>query len=110
MLCLVVNVRVRPDRREEFLSVIATNAQSSLRDEPGCLRFEVFPVEGDSDAFVFVEVYTDQAAVEAHRGMPHFAVWRAAAADLLEPGSQVNKVGELMDTASRANIGPSASD
>ena len=32
---------------------------------------------GDSPRFY--EVYEDQAALEAHRAMPHYAVWRAAA-------------------------------
>jgi quinol monooxygenase YgiN len=28
-------------------------------------------------------VYRDESAVEAHRAMPHYARWRAAAAEIL---------------------------
>ena len=37
---------------------------------------------GDENVYYFYEVYTDQAALDAHRATPHYAVW--AAADTLD--------------------------
>jgi autoinducer 2-degrading protein len=98
MFSLVVQVQVQPEGREEFLAAISANAEASVRDEPGCLRFDVSSVSGDPDRFVFYELYTDAAAFEAHRAAPHFATWRAAADRTLVPGSQVNTPGELLLT------------
>src|SRR4051794_16016067 len=38
---LIVSLQVRPVERERFLAAIAANAAASVRDEPGCLRFDV---------------------------------------------------------------------
>jgi len=98
MFSLVVQVEVRPERREDFLVAIAANAAASVRDEPGCLRFDVCSVDGDEHRFLFYELYVDAAAFEAHRAAPHFADWRVAAARTLVPGSQVNTPGSLLVT------------
>lgn len=100
MFSLMVQVEVVPERREEFLAAIAVNAEASVRDEPGCLRFDVCSVESDPHRFVFYELYRDAEALAAHRAAPHFAEWRAAAARTLVPGSQVNTTGTVLVTHS----------
>ena len=96
MFSLVVQMTVRPGRREEFLAGMAANAQASVRDEPGCLRFDVCSVADDENRFVLYELYTDAAAFAAHKTSPHFARWRTVAEQVLE--SQVNTAGELLVT------------
>jgi quinol monooxygenase YgiN len=56
-----------------------------VRDAPGCLRFNVLQDERDENVYYFYEVYENQAALEAHRAAPHYAVWRAAADTLDGP-------------------------
>ncbi|RZU32398.1 putative quinol monooxygenase [Blastococcus saxobsidens] len=94
MFSLVVQMQVRPGKREEFLAGIAANAEASVRDEPGCLRFDVCSVEGEEDRFLLYELYTDAEAFEAHKRAPHFAQWRTIAATVLE--GQVNTPGSLL--------------
>ena len=96
MFSLVVQMQVRPGRREEFLAGMGANAQASVRDEPGCLRFDVCSVADDENRFVLYELYTDAAAFAAHKASPHFARWRTVAEQVLE--SQVNTAGELLVT------------
>ena len=98
MFSLVVQMEVRPGRREEFLAGMAANAEASVRDEPGCLRFDVCSVADDEHRFVFYELYRDADAFAAHRAAPHFAVWRAVAARTLVAGSQVTTTGSLLVT------------
>ena len=98
MFSLVVQMQVRPDRREEFLAGMAANAEASVRDEPGCLRFDVSAVAADGNRFFLYELYTDAEAFEAHKASPHFARWREIAERVLVPGSQVNTPGELLRT------------
>ena len=85
MLAMWVKVRIKPDQRKRFLDAIEVDALGSERDEPGCLRFNVLQDEKDPDVYYFFEVYKDQAALEAHRQAPHYAVWRAAADSLAGP-------------------------
>ena len=47
MFSLVVQMEVRPGRREQFLAGMSANAEASVRDEPGCLRFDVCSVADD---------------------------------------------------------------
>ena len=96
MFSLVVQVQVRPERREEFLAAISANAEASVRDEPGCLRFDVCSVADDPDRFVLYELYADAAAFDAHKAAPHFAQWRSVAGQVL--AGQVNTPGDLLVT------------
>ena len=90
MIALVVSLDVVPGRLDEFTAAIATNAERTFTDEPGCVFFDVVQDLADDHHFVFYELYVDQDAVAAHRAAPHFAQWRAAADRCVVPGSQVN--------------------
>src|SRR6266404_4233786 len=85
MLAIWVKARVKPEQRKRFLEAIEVDALGSERDEPGCLRFNVLQDAQDENTYYFYEVYKDQAALEAHRAAPHYAVWRAAADSLDGP-------------------------
>jgi quinol monooxygenase YgiN len=94
MFSLMVQLEVRPEDRDEFLAAITVNAEASVRDEPGCHRFDVTAVEGDGNRFVLYELYDDAEAFEAHKRAPHFAAWRRVADRVL--ASQVNTRGTLV--------------
>ena len=98
MFSLMVQLEVRPEDRDEFLSAITTNAEASVRNEPGCHRFDVTAVEGDRHRFLLYELYDDAEAFEAHKRAPHFAAWRQVADRVLV--SQVNTRGNLVATNS----------
>ena len=105
MLALVVSLRVKPGHREAFLAAITEQAQRSFTDEAGCRYFDVTVDTGDDHHFVFYELYADQAALDAHRAATYFAVWRAAAAEHVVAGSQVNTITEqlLHHSAEKSN-------
>ena len=96
MFSLMVQMEVRPGRRAEFLAGMAANAEASVRDEPGCLRFDVCSVEGDENRFLLYELYADAEAFAAHKASPHFAQWRELAGQVLE--GQMNTPGSLLIT------------
>ena len=98
MLAMWVKVRVKPQLRQRFLEAIEVDALGSERDEPGCLRFNVLQDEHDENVYYFYEVYKDQAALEAHRAMPHYAVWRAAA-DTLDGPTEATRCQTVFPTA-----------
>src|ERR1700738_4317286 len=83
MFALVVSLKVKPDLRDKFLAAAEDDSICSVRDEPGCLRFDVLQDNADPNHFFFYEVYRDEAAVQAHSQEPHYARCRAAAAEVL---------------------------
>jgi len=84
MFALIVSLKVKPEMRDRFLEAAADDSTCSVRDEPGCRRFDVLQDQADPNHFVFYEVYRDDAALQAHTQTPHFARWREAAAQVLD--------------------------
>lgn len=83
MLILYVDVAVKPDRIPEFLAAIRDNAACAVRDEPGCLGFDVLQDTADPTKFVFYEVYRNADALAAHRQTPHFKRYFERTGDLV---------------------------
>ncbi len=50
----------------EIQSLLSEQGRLS-RQEPGCLRFEVYHSQTDSRVFLLNEHWADQAAIDAHR-------------------------------------------
>jgi (4S)-4-hydroxy-5-phosphonooxypentane-2,3-dione isomerase len=98
MIAIWVKVRVKPEGRERLLKAIEVDALGSERDEPGCCRFNVLQDQQDSNVYYFYEVYRDEAALEAHRAAPHYAVWRAAA-DTLDGPAQATRCATVFPAA-----------
>jgi (4S)-4-hydroxy-5-phosphonooxypentane-2,3-dione isomerase len=98
MIAIWVRVKVKPEARQRFLQAIEVDALGSERDEPGCLRFNVLQDAQDPDVYYFYEVYRDEAALEAHRAAPHYAVWREAA-DTLDGAAQATRVTPVFPAA-----------
>jgi autoinducer 2-degrading protein len=84
MIALFVSLKVKPDQRDRFLAAAEDDSICSVRDEGGgCLRFDVYQDQQDENRFFFHEVYRDQAALDAHGTMPHYARWRQASQEVL---------------------------
>ncbi|HEX8968093.1 MAG TPA: putative quinol monooxygenase [Chloroflexota bacterium] len=75
MIALIVSLKVKPEQRQQFLAAAEDDSTCSVRDEPGCLRFDVLQDRNDENHFFFHEVYRDEAALQAHTQAPHFARW-----------------------------------
>jgi autoinducer 2-degrading protein len=91
MLTVLVKFTVLPGRMDEFLEGIRANAHSSLRDEPGCLRFDVHRSQENEDEVLLYEIYRDREAFEVgHRGSPHYAAWREVVARCVPDGGHAN--------------------
>ena len=95
---MIVECNVKPEKRDEFLKVIEHDAEHSEHDEPGCLRFDVLNDLEDPNKFFFYEVYKDEAALDAHRAAPHYAVWRAAA-DTLDGPAEATRTTTVFPAA-----------
>jgi autoinducer 2-degrading protein len=91
MFAVIVTLDVVEDRIQEFLAGIHANALATLRDEPGCIRFDVHRSLDQPARFYLHEIYVDRDAFEVgHRSAPHYARWRSVVARCVVPGSHTN--------------------
>jgi quinol monooxygenase YgiN len=68
----VVTFAVPPARMASFLKISEVNSRASLKEEPGCIGFEVLLPKGEPDKVMLIETYRDEAAYKAHRVTSHF--------------------------------------
>jgi quinol monooxygenase YgiN len=81
MYVIVATLQIKAEHKKEFIEEMLGDARGSVKNEPGCLRFDVIQDEENPNRIYLYEVYKDKAAFEAHRTMPHFIKWRDAVKD-----------------------------
>ena len=81
MYSIFVTIQIKPGYSDQFREASFGDAQGSVRDEPGCFRFDILQSDSDPDRFHLYEVYESEAALHAHREMPHFVKWRETVRD-----------------------------
>ena len=86
MYIIVAAIQIKDGFKEQFINGIIENASSAVKDEPGCLRFDVIQDANDGNKIWLYEVYNDEAAFQAHTQAPHFIRFRDASADWREQG------------------------
>ena len=79
-----MRVRVKPEKRGDFLELIRGLVGNIRAHEPDTLVYEVLQ-GADENEFVFFECFTDEAAQQRHQQMPyHVAMSPAGYACLAE--------------------------
>lgn len=76
MFSIFVTINIKPEHIEEFSQASLGDAQGSVRDEPGCFRFDIHQDAETDSRFYLYEVYRDEKAFQAHLEAPHFLVWQ----------------------------------
>lgn len=104
MIFIVVKFPVRPDRRDEWMSLVA-DFTAATRAEPGNLFFEWSRSVEDPNEFVLVEAFRDAEAGAAHVATEHFKTAMASLPDAISdtpkivsveaPGDGWGPMGEL---------------
>lgn len=69
---------------EPFRARLLRHAANTLAREPGCSRFDVHQETQRTEIFLLIEIYDDEAALQAHRDSEHYAQFRADVKDWLE--------------------------
>ena len=82
LFVVVVEFQLKPGMRAAFRALIDANADASVRNEPGCLQFDVLEPEGEDDRVLLYEIYVDKAAFDAHRQTGHFHTFNDASEGL----------------------------
>lgn len=74
-VAMVVEYTVKSGKKEILLNILREHARLTVKQEPGCLRFEVLqPVNEDGspipERLMLTELYADEAAAAAHARNP----------------------------------------
>jgi len=62
---LVVTINAAPGKGDEFAQAFKPRCEESRKDA-GCLQFELFQSIFDPDKFTLIELWENQAALDAH--------------------------------------------
>jgi len=86
MYIIVAPIQIKEAFKDQYIKGMLENAQGSVNDEPGCLRFDVVQDANDENRIWLYEVYKDEAAFQAHTQTPHFIKFRDMSGDWREEG------------------------
>ena len=81
---LIVNVKIKPDAVDEFMTMALANAAATRTTEPGCHQFDVVVDPEDQTKAAYYEVYDSADAFETHQQTAHFKNYLKTAVPLLE--------------------------
>lgn len=63
---IVVDIDVVPGQLAHTLAAFDEMVTATLREEAGCLRFEVYESEAEQNRIVLIETWSDQQAIDLH--------------------------------------------
>jgi quinol monooxygenase YgiN len=72
MISFTVRMRFLSEDHDEIVQILRELTRAS-RQEAGCVSYIPHWIESDPSTLLIYEQYRDEAAVEHHRGTPHFA-------------------------------------
>ncbi len=85
MITIIARFKMQAGKEEEALESATKMGESVKAEEPGVLAYLVHRSQNEPSEIVFVEVYTDDAAFQAHAQTPHMGELRARFAELFDP-------------------------
>jgi len=91
MIFIVVKFPVRPDRSDEWLSIVA-DFTTATRAEPGNIFFEWSRSVDNPNEFVLAEAFRDREAGEAHVSSVHFKAAMASLPDAISDTAKIINV------------------
>ena len=83
MLIVVASLPGKSDKREECKAALLKAAEVS-RGDAGCLSYDFSVDLANPDRYVSVELWEDQASLDAHFGTPHVLELMTLAGELLD--------------------------
>jgi quinol monooxygenase YgiN len=72
MIVLVARYYGKTGTGDQILEALQEMAPQVKSLEPGCVMYQVSRSNENPNNFLLYEQYVDQAALDAHRAMPHF--------------------------------------
>ncbi len=71
-IAVVATIRIRPGSAADFEATFKALAKQVRANEPGNHLYQLTKSRTEADTYKVLEIYADDAALAAHRDMPHF--------------------------------------
>jgi autoinducer 2-degrading protein len=78
-----VTIEIKPEAIAAFMPLMLANARASLREEAGCLQFDVLSDAARPGEVFLYEIYTSADAFQVHLQASHFLEFDAQVADMI---------------------------
>lgn len=90
-MMIVAKLFVKPDKVKDFTEAAKEMIENSHK-EPGCISYQLYQDPYDNTRFVFVEEYSNQAAVESHFSTDYFKGFGPKIADFVTGPAEIKIV------------------
>jgi quinol monooxygenase YgiN len=80
---LIARVKIIAGKEGEFESAFAWQAEQVRANEPGNKLYKLFRSREQAGSYVVMEIYDDEAAIDAHRNSEHMKANRPKTAPLI---------------------------
>lgn len=94
MFAQIVTVRVKPGKEMEFAAVGRTMSGVVEANEPGTIVYKLFRTD-DPLEFIMIEIYENEAALQAHRDTPHVAAVLPRLGGVVDGAPRVQRLHEV---------------
>lgn len=84
MIGVVATLRAKAGREGEFEAAFAEMAAAVREHEPGNLLYQLTRSRTETGLYKVLEIYADEAAVEAHRASDHYRAGGRKLRDLVD--------------------------
>jgi len=71
MITIIVNLKVKQDKKADFIKIMKELIDKS-NEEEGCISYDLYENNDDSNALVLVENWVSEDAIDIHNKTPHF--------------------------------------
>ncbi|MFC4293536.1 putative quinol monooxygenase [Novosphingobium tardum] len=72
MIAIIATLRAKPDKGEEFERLFTQLAAQVRANESGNVIYQLSRSRTEPNTYKVLEIYRDEAALEAHRASEHF--------------------------------------
>ncbi len=86
---IVATIHPKPGQEEALKAEILKNIPN-VRQEKGCLRYDLHVLKSDGTKFLFYEIWADKECFKAHGVAPHMAAYRERVKDMLAAPTEVS--------------------
>lgn len=93
-LAVVANLKIRPDKLDEFRQAIGPVALET-RQEPDCFLYELLSDPKDPESFVLLERWKDAEALKHHLTLPHAAAFMGLLPGFLAGPPEMRRLAPL---------------
>ena len=94
MIGIIAKLTLKPGTNAEFEKTMKLLQAKVKSDEPGCKLYALHKTD-DPNAYVMLERYDDDKALEAHRASPHFKEIGRKLGDFLVSRPDVQRMQEV---------------